>query len=75
MNNSTNGQQPAAPNPASTLAASAPLAAIPAPPPAPNPQPFSGIVYVHIDLKGARPQLQFWIKFCRCLRDWGDVQG
>ena len=32
-------------------------------------------VYVHIDLKGARPQLQFWINFCRLLRDWGEVQG
>lgn len=31
--------------------------------------------FVHIDLKGARPQLQFWINFCRLLRDWGDVQG
>ena len=35
----------------------------------------TGIKYVHIDLKGARPQLHFWINFCRLLRDWGDVQG
>lgn len=32
-------------------------------------------IYVHIDLKGARPQLQFWINFCRLLRDWGEVAG
>lgn len=34
-----------------------------------------GDIYIHIDLKGARPQLQFWINFCRLLRNWGDVQG
>jgi len=44
------------------------------PPPAPN-LAYSGNVFIHIDLKGARPQLQFWINFCRVLRDWGDVQG
>jgi hexosaminidase len=31
--------------------------------------------FVHVDLKGARPQLQYWINFCRLLRDWGDVDG
>ncbi len=30
---------------------------------------------IHIDLKGARPQLNFWISFCQMLRDWGDVNG
>ena len=32
-------------------------------------------IFIHIDLKGARPQLQFWINFCRLLRDWGGVHG
>ncbi len=32
-------------------------------------------IYIHIDLKGARPQLPFWINFCRLLRDWGGVDG
>ena len=35
----------------------------------------SGNNYIHIDLKGARFQLHFWINFCRLVRDWGDVKG
>ena len=36
---------------------------------------LSGCNYIHIDLKGARFQLHFWIGFCRMVRDWGDVKG
>ena len=36
---------------------------------------LSGNNYIHIDLKGARFQLHFWINFCRLVRDWGDVKG
>ena len=44
-------------------------------PPETTPKKPSQVNYIHIDLKGARPQLHFWINFCRLCRDWGDVQG
>ena len=36
---------------------------------------FDCITFMISPFTGARPQLQFWINFCRVLRDWGDVQG
>ena len=43
--------------------------------PTPKPKSSEHLNYVHIDLKGARPQLHWWINFCRLLRDWGEVRG